>query len=107
MLGAGKSSCSRFVSWVASYQGVKLVGITAGEAKKPQVTLKRAINNILWRILIFYVGAIFVIFTLFPWNGIGAAGSPFVLTFAKIGIVAAASIINFMVLISQLYFRRA
>ncbi|VTP59775.1 Probable transport protein YifK [Serratia rubidaea] len=54
------------------------MGITAGEAKNPQVTLKRAINNILWRILIFYVGAIFVIVTIFPWDGIGTAGSPFV-----------------------------
>lgn len=87
---------------VASYQGVELVGITAGEAKNPQVTLKRAINNILWRILIFYVGAIFVIVTIFPWNGIGTAGGPFVLTFAKIGIVAAAGIINFVVLTAAL-----
>lgn len=87
---------------VASYQGVELVGITAGEAKNPQMTLKRAINNILWRILIFYVGAIFVIVTIFPWNGLGTAGSPFVLTFAKIGIVAAAGIINFVVLTAAL-----
>lgn len=87
---------------MASYQGVELVGITAGEAKNPQVTLKRAINNILWRILIFYVGAIFVIVTIFPWNGIGTTGSPFVLTFAKIGIVAAAGIINFVVLTAAL-----
>lgn len=87
---------------VASYQGVELVGITAGEAKNPQVTLKRAINNILWRILIFYVGAIFVIVTIFPWNEIGTHGSPFVLTFAKIGITAAAGIINFVVLTAAL-----
>lgn len=87
---------------VASYQGVELVGITAGEAKNPQVTLKRAINNILWRILIFYVGAIFIIVTLFPWNGIGTSGSPFVLTFAKIGITTAAGIINFVVLTAAL-----
>ena len=66
------------------------------------MTLKRAINNILWRILIFYVGAIFVIVTIFPWNGIGTTGSPFVLTFAKIGIVAAAGIINFVVLTAAL-----
>ncbi|QCR37559.1 amino acid permease [Nissabacter sp. SGAir0207] len=87
---------------VASYQGVELVGITAGEAKNPQVTLKRAINNILWRILIFYVGAIFVIITIYPWNEIGSHGSPFVLTFAKIGIAAAAGIINFVVLTAAL-----
>lgn len=87
---------------VASYQGVELVGITAGEAKNPQITLKKAVNNILWRILIFYVGAIFVIVTIFPWNEIGTAGSPFVLTFAKIGITAAAGIINFVVLTAAL-----
>ncbi|MEG3133199.1 amino acid permease [Rouxiella sp. T17] len=87
---------------VASYQGVELVGITAGEAKNPQVTLKRAINNILWRILIFYVGAIFVVITIFPWNEMGTHGSPFVLTFAKVGITAAAGIINFVVLTAAL-----
>ncbi|QZN95803.1 bifunctional threonine/serine APC transporter ThrP [Symbiopectobacterium purcellii] len=87
---------------VASYQGVELVGITAGEAKNPKITLRRAINNILWRILIFYVGAIFIIVTIFPWNEIGTAGSPFVLTFAKIGITAAAGIINFVVLTAAL-----
>ncbi len=45
---------------VASYQGVELIGITAGEAKNPQVTLRSAVGKVLWRILIFYVGAIFV-----------------------------------------------
>lgn len=65
---------------VASYQGVELIGITAGEAKNPQVTLRSAVGKVLWRILIFYVGAIFVIVTIFPWNEIGSNGSPFVLT---------------------------
>lgn len=87
---------------VASYQGVELVGITAGEAKNPQVTLKKAINNILWRILIFYVGAIFIVVTLFPWTDVGQQGSPFVLTFAKVGIVSAAAVINFVVLTAAL-----
>ncbi len=87
---------------VASYQGVELIGITAGEAKNPQVTLRSAVSKVLWRILIFYVGAIFVIVTLFPWDQIGSNGSPFVLTFAKIGITAAAGIINFVVLTAAL-----
>jgi AAT family amino acid transporter len=82
----------------AAYQGVELVGITAGEAEDPKNTLRKAIQNIIWRILIFYVGAIFVIVTIYPWNQIGAIGSPFVMTFAKVGIVAAAGIINFVVL---------
>ncbi len=87
---------------VASYQGVELVGITAGEAKNPQVTLRKAISHILWRILIFYVGAIFIVVTLFPWTEVGQQGSPFVMTFAKVGIVSAAAIINFVVLTAAL-----
>ncbi|ADO54908.1 amino acid permease [Paenibacillus polymyxa] len=82
----------------AAYQGIEMVGITAGEAENPKMTLRKAIKNIIWRILIFYVGAIFVIVTIYPWNQIGEIGSPFVLTFAKVGIVAAAGIINFVVL---------
>ncbi|MDE5134935.1 amino acid permease [Paenibacillus larvae] len=82
----------------ASYQGIELVGITAGEAENPKFTLRKAIKNIVWRILIFYAGAIFVIVTIYPWNQVGEIGSPFVLTFAKVGIVAAAGIINFVVL---------
>lgn len=82
----------------AAYQGVELVGITAGEAQDPQNTLRKATKNIIWRILIFYVGAIFVILAIYPWNQIGTIGSPFVMTFAKVGIVAAAGIINFVVL---------
>ncbi|GGF90450.1 amino acid permease [Paenibacillus albidus] len=82
----------------AAYQGIELVGITAGEAENPKVTLRKAIKNIIWRILVFYVGAIFVIVTIYPWNEVGEIGSPFVMTFAKVGIVAAAGIINFVVL---------
>ncbi|WP_158700195.1 amino acid permease, partial [Cronobacter dublinensis] len=65
-------------------------------------TLRSAVGKVLWRILIFYVGAIFVIVTIFPWDEIGSNGSPFVLTFAKIGITAAAGIINFVVLTAAL-----
>lgn len=87
---------------VAAYQGVELIGITAGEAKDPRHTLKNAIQNIIWRILIFYIGAIFVIVTLYPWNELDSIGSPFVATFAKIGITAAAGIINFVVVTAAL-----
>lgn len=52
--------------------------------------------------MIFYVGAIFVIVTIYPWNQLSSVGSPFVSTFAKVGITAAASIINFVVLTAAL-----
>jgi AAT family amino acid transporter len=83
---------------IAAYQGVELIGITAGEAKDPQKTLTKAIQSIIWRILIFYVGAIFVIVTVYPWDQLSSIGSPFVATFAKVGITAAAGIINFVVI---------
>lgn len=83
---------------VAAYQGVEMIGITAGEAKDPQKTLTKAIGNIIYRILIFYIGAIFIIVTLFPWDQLGTLGSPFVSTFSRIGIASAAGIINFVVI---------
>lgn len=83
---------------IAAYQGVELIGITAGEAKDPQKTITKAISSIIWRILIFYIGAIFVIVTVYPWDQLDTLGSPFVATFAKIGITAAAGIINFVVI---------
>ena len=83
---------------VGSYQGIELLGISAGEAKNPQKAVVKSVKSVIWRILIFYVGAIFVIVTIYPWNKLGNIGSPFVETFAKIGITAAAGIINFVVL---------
>ncbi len=83
---------------IGSYQGVELIGITAGETKDPQKNIKSAVNGVIWRILIFYIGAIFVIVTVYPWNELGNIGSPFVATFDKVGITFAAVLINFVVL---------
>jgi len=83
---------------VFAFLGMELIGVTAGEAKNPDVVIPSAINKVLWRVLIFYVGALFVIMSIYPWNEIGTKGSPFVLTFAKLGITAAAGIINFVVI---------
>ena len=55
-------------------------------------------NGVIWRILIFYLGAIFVIVSVYPWDKLGDIGSPFVATFAKVGITFAAGLINFVVL---------
>ncbi|MEJ7448264.1 amino acid permease, partial [Staphylococcus epidermidis] len=53
---------------------------------------------VVYRILIFYIGSIFIIVSVYPWDEISSLGSPFVLTFAKVGITAAAAIINFVVI---------
>ncbi|CAA7599969.1 Amino acid permease, conserved site [Acididesulfobacillus acetoxydans] len=91
-----------FVMVMFSFGGVELIGITAGEAKNPSKTIPKAVNSVIWRILVFYVGAIGVMMAIYPWNEIGSKGSPFVLVFAKVGIPAAASIINFVVITASL-----
>ena len=87
---------------VGSYEGIELLGISAGEVANPKKAIVKSVISVLWRILIFYVGAIFVIVTIYPWNELSNIGSPFVTTFAKVGITAAASIINFVVLTAAL-----
>lgn len=86
----------------ASYQGIEVVGITAGEAANAQESIVKSIKSLVMRILIFYIGAIFVIVAIYPWNQLGSIGSPFVKTFAKVGITFAAEIINFVVLTAAL-----
>jgi amino acid transporter, AAT family len=85
-----------------AYLGIEMIGVTAGEVKNPQKSLSKAIDSVFWRILIFYVGALFVIMSIYPWPEIGTKGSPFVLMFDKIGIPATAGIINFVVLTAAL-----
>ncbi len=85
-----------------AYLGIEMIGVTAGEVKNPEKSLSRAIDSVFWRILIFYVGALFVIMSIYPWQEIGTKGSPFVLTFKQIGISKAAGIINFVVLTAAL-----
>jgi len=85
-----------------SFGGVELVGITAGEAENPRRTIPKAINQVVYRILIFYVGAVFVILCIFPWNQIGTVGSPFVVIFDRVGIAGAATLLNVVVLTAAL-----
>ena len=85
-----------------AYGGIEIIGITAGEASEPGKSIPKAINSVPWRILVFYVGTLFVIMSIFPWDQVGTAGSPFVLTFQKLGIHTAAGILNFVVITASL-----
>lgn len=85
-----------------AYLGVEMIGLAAGEADNPNKSIPDAINSVFWRILIFYVGALFVILSIYPWNELGTHGSPFVMTFERLGIKSAAGIINFVVLTAAL-----
>ncbi|MCI1676435.1 MAG: amino acid permease [Ancrocorticia sp.] len=85
-----------------SFGGVELIGITAGEADNPTRTIPRAINQIVYRILLFYVGSLAVIMSVIPWNRIDGKLSPFVQIFDSVGISVAADILNFVVLTAAL-----
>jgi AAT family amino acid transporter len=85
-----------------AYVGIEMIGLSAGEAENPRKTIPMAIDSLAWRILIFYMGAIFVILAIFPWNEIGQQGSPFVVMFERIGLREAAGIINFVVITAAL-----
>jgi amino acid transporter, AAT family len=81
-----------------AYEGVELIGVTAGEAENPAVVLPRATNGIIARILIFYLGALLIIMSLVPWTELDPKVSPFVFVFGKLGVPGAASIINLVVI---------
>ncbi|MBI5781677.1 MAG: amino acid permease [Rhodocyclales bacterium] len=94
-----------------SFGGLELVGITAAEASDPRRVIPKAINQVVYRILIFYIGAIAVLLSLYPWDqlvaSLSAAGdpysaSPFVRIFSLIGSDAAAHLLNLVVLTAAL-----
>ncbi|MBU5354081.1 amino acid permease [Paenibacillus silvae] len=85
---------------VFAFVGMELVGLTAGETENPDKVIPKAINQIPIRVLLFYVGALLIIMSIYPWNAIVPTESPFVQVFAAVGIAAAAGVVNFVVLTS-------
>jgi len=67
-----------------SFGGLELIGITAAEAKNPEKTIPKATNQVIYRILIFYVGSLIILFSLAPWATITGESSPFVMVFQNL-----------------------
>lgn len=94
-----------------SFQGTELIGVTAGESEDPSKNIPKAVKQVFWRILIFYVLAILVIGLLIPYTSedlMGAASSeeiaksPFAIVFKNAGFALAASVMNAVILTSIL-----
>lgn len=89
-----------------SFQGTELVGITAGEAATPEVSVSKAIHSTFWRILIFYICTIFVIACILPYTDKNLLNqdvsnitmSPFTIVFKRAGLAVAASVMNAVIL---------
>ncbi len=91
---------------IYSFIGTEIVAVTAGEAKDPERAVPRALRSMLLRLVIFYVGAIFILIGVIPWTqiepGQNITVSPFVRVFDLMHVPAAAHIINFVVLTAAL-----
>ncbi|MGC3818472.1 amino acid permease [Acinetobacter sp. G11] len=88
-----------------AFGGIELIGMAAAEAKDPEKTIPKAINQVVFRILIFYVGSLTILLSLVPWNQLDLGGldkSPFVMIFSQLGIGWAAHLLNFIILTAAL-----
>ncbi|KAF1300932.1 MULTISPECIES: amino acid permease [Enterococcus] len=94
----GKGFILSFQMVTFAFVGIELVGLVAGETENPKKVLPEAINNIPIRIILFYLGSLFAIMAIYPWNSLATNESPFVEVFSEIGITVAATVINVVVL---------
>lgn len=90
-----------------SFQGAELVGVAAGESENPRENVPKAIRSVFWRILLFYIMAIFVVGLIIPYSSESLASgsvsmSPFTIVFEKAGLSIAASVMNAIILTSVL-----
>ena len=105
-VGGGAGILAIFMVAGFSFQGTELVGVAAGEAENPEKNVPRAIRTVFVRILLFYVGAITVIGFLIPYTSPNLLTSdvedisisPFTLVFENAGVLAAASVMNAVIL---------
>lgn len=83
---------------VFAYASLELIGIAAGETENPKAVMPRAINSVVLRILVFYVGSVLLLGLLMPMSAYHAGESPFVTFFGHIGIKGADVAMNLVVL---------
>jgi L-asparagine permease len=83
---------------IFAYASIELVGVAAGETEDPRRVMPRAINTIIWRIGIFYVGSVVLLAMLLPWSAYSADESPFVTVLSRVGVPGAGDVMNLVVL---------
>ncbi|GAA3468144.1 amino acid permease [Nonomuraea roseola] len=83
---------------VFAYASIELVGIAAGETKHPRRVMPKAVNGVVWRIALFYIGSILLLTMVLPWTFYSAGTSPFVTVFDKLGVPWAADAMNLVVI---------
>ena len=87
---------------VFAYSAIELVGTAAGECRDYEHVVPRAINSVMWRIALFYVGSVVLLTLLLPWTAYRAGTSPFVTFFQTLGVPGIGTIMNIVVLTAAL-----
>lgn len=90
------------ITVIFSFFGAEIAAIAAGESSNPEKSVVVAINSVVWRILLFFIGSVSVLVILLPWNSAESLESPYVTMLNMIGIPAAAQIMNVVVLVAVL-----
>ncbi|ALG30155.1 amino acid permease [Glutamicibacter halophytocola] len=85
-----------------AFSGTELIGVAAGEAKNPQLSIPRAIRTAVVRLTVFFIGAIVVVAAIIPFAEAGANESPFVTVLDVAGLPAGADIMNFVIITALL-----
>ncbi|WP_435282658.1 amino acid permease [Streptomyces koelreuteriae] len=83
---------------IFAYAALELVGVAAGETAEPEKVVPRAVNSIMWRVGLFYVGSVVLLALLLPGSAYSGDQSPFVTVLSKIGVPAAGDVMNLVVL---------
>ncbi|MDT0548996.1 amino acid permease [Streptomyces lonegramiae] len=83
---------------VFAYASVELVGVAAGETENPEKIMPKAINSIMWRVALFYVGSVVLLSMLMPYTSYADGQSPFVTVLSNIGVPSAGAVMNLVVL---------
>ncbi|HEY3707741.1 MAG TPA: amino acid permease [Amycolatopsis sp.] len=87
---------------IFAYSAIEVVGIAAGETKDARKVLPKAINSVVWRIGVFYVGSVLMLAMLLPWPFYNGDESPFVTVFSRLGIGGIGDVMNAVVLTAAL-----
>jgi GABA permease len=93
---------SGIVVVIFSMVGAEIATIAAAESEDPERGITKAVNSVVLRIVVFFVGSIFLLAVIMPWNSAELAGSPYVSAFKIMGLPYVDHLMNLVVLTAVL-----
>ena len=84
------------------YFGAEIVTIAAAESAEPERAVAETTQSVIWRVLVFYIGSIFLVVAIVPWNDAGRMSHPYVSVMEVLRIPAAPTLMNLVILTAVL-----